>query len=78
MYENRHYYSQCGSKMQKSKPSSQDGLINLDQRSLEGELAHEVSSLVAKSIQMDRSQVPCDDGIANVKYLGRGKIYQRN
>ena len=76
MYENRHYYSQRGSKMQKSKPSSQDGLINLDQRSLEGELAHEVSSLVAKSIQM--GAVPCDGGIANVKYLGRGKIYRRN
>lgn len=62
--------------MQKSKPSSQDGLVNLDQRSLEGELAHEISSLVAKSVK--RGAVPHDDGIANVKYLGRGKIYGRN
>lgn len=57
--------------MQKSKPWSQDGLVNLDERSLEGELAHEISSLVTKSIKM--GVVLCDDGIANVKYLGRGK-----
>lgn len=57
MYENRHYYSQSGSKMQKSKPSGQDGPFNLDQRSLEGELAYEISSLVAKSIKMGSCHV---------------------
>lgn len=43
--------------MQKPKPSGQDGPFNLDQRSLEGELAQEISSLVAKSIKMGSCHV---------------------
>lgn len=61
--------------MQKSKLSSQDDLVDLDQRSLEAELAHEISSLVAKSVK--KGAVPCENGIENVKYLGKEKCIER-
>lgn len=58
--------------------SSQDGLVNLDQKEKipEGEPANEISCLGAKSIKM--GTVTWDDGLASVKYLGWWRIYQSN